>query len=39
VEVERTAGGQVVHLIDLRYREQPGSGFATVAIPLPATPK
>jgi inner membrane protein len=39
LEVERAAGGEVVHLIDLRYREQPGAGFAAVAIPLPATPR
>jgi inner membrane protein len=40
VEVERGGGGvSVVHLVDLRYREQPGTGFATVAIPLPATPR
>jgi inner membrane protein len=39
VEVDSGAGHRVVHLIDLRYREQPGTGFATVAIPLPATPR
>jgi len=39
VEVEGRPGDQVVHLIDLRYREQPGTGFATVAIPLSATPR
>ena len=40
VEVEAGGGGgPVVHLIDLRYREQPGTGFAAVAIPLPTTPR
>jgi inner membrane protein len=39
VDVDSSAGRRVVHLIDLRYREQPGTGFATVAIPLPATPR
>jgi inner membrane protein len=39
VELTRGAGGELVNLIDLRYREQPGSGFAAVAIPLAATPR
>jgi len=39
VEVDSGARGEVVHLIDLRYQEQPGAGFAAVAIPLPATPR
>ena len=39
VEVTRSPAGDLVTLIDLRYRERPGSGFAAVAIPLAATPR
>ena len=39
MEVESGGRGRLVHLIDLRYREEPRTGFATVAIPLPATPR
>jgi inner membrane protein len=38
-EVEYRSGGTVVHLIDLRYRERPGPGFAAVSIPLPVNPR
>jgi inner membrane protein len=38
-EVEHGPDGTVVHLIDLRYRERPGPGFAAVSIFLPATPR
>jgi hypothetical protein len=39
VEVEPRAAGAVVHLVDLRYRESAGPGFAAVSVPLPATPR
>ena len=39
VELEHRNDGTVVHLVDLRYRESAGSGFAAVSVPLPATPK
>ena len=31
--------GTVVHLVDLRYRESAGPGFAAVSVPLPAIPR
>ena len=39
VEVEHRPDGTVVHLVDLRYRESAGPGFAAVSVPLPATPR
>ncbi len=39
VEVEHRPDGEVVHLVDLRYRESAGPGFAAVSVPLPATPR
>ena len=37
VQLERRAEGDEVHLVDLRYRESAGPGFAAVSVPLPAT--
>lgn len=34
VQAERGADGAIVHLVDLRYADRPGSGFATVSIPV-----
>ena len=39
VQVEQRADGDVVHIVDLRYRESAGPGFAAVSVPLPATPR
>ena len=39
VQLERRAEGDEVHLVDLRYRESAGPGFAAVSVPLPATPR
>jgi hypothetical protein len=39
VQVEQRAEGDVVHIVDLRYRERAGPGFAVVSVPLPATPR
>jgi inner membrane protein len=39
MEVEHGPNGTVVHLVDLRYRERPGPGFAAVSIPLSVTPR
>ena len=35
-EVEQTADGYTVHLIDLRYARRPDSGFGTAKVELPA---
>ena len=37
--VEPRAGGAVVHLVDLRYTDRAGSGFGSVSIPVPVTPR
>jgi len=39
VEVEPRSAGAVIHLVDLRYRESAGPGFAAVSVPLPAAPR
>ena len=39
LENAHRADGAVVHLVDLRYRESAGPGFAAVSVPLPATPR
>jgi len=33
-QLEPRADGAIVHLVDLRYADRPGAGFATVSIPV-----
>lgn len=37
-QVEPRVGGAIVHLVDLRYADRPGTGFATVSIPVSIPP-
>jgi hypothetical protein len=37
-QVEPRGDGTIVHLVDLRYADRPGTGFGTVSIPVPVRP-